>query len=218
MNKRRVAWVLGIAMIATLGSTGCVSKKMFRKNVEETDQRVSGVESGVETNEKRITDLSTETDKKISDVNSKAEKAVEIGNTAINKADSAQQTADKAMKGKLLWSVTLSNDNVKFSFDQASVPDDAKAVLDDLATKVKSMDRAVYIEVQGHTDNIGSPEYNMQLGEERAMAVRRYLNEQDGIPLHAISVISYGETKPVADNGTPDGRAKNRRVVIQVLE
>ena len=54
-------------------------------------------------------------------------------------------------------------------------------------------------------------------GFANLQAVRNYLNQQ-GIPLHALNVISYGESKPVTDNGTPDGRAQNRRVVIRVLE
>jgi outer membrane protein OmpA-like peptidoglycan-associated protein len=79
------------------------------------------------------------------------------------------------------------------------------------------MDRALYFEIEGHTDNIGSEAYNLQLGEKRATAVRNYLS-QKGIPLHALNVISLGESRPVADNGTPQGRAQNRRVVIRVLE
>ena len=60
--------------------------------------------------------------------------------------------------------------------------------------------------------------YNVTLGEKRALAVRNYLNQQGGIPLHAINTISYGESMPVADNTTPAGRSQNRRVVIRVLE
>jgi peptidoglycan-associated lipoprotein len=80
------------------------------------------------------------------------------------------------------------------------------------------MDKTVYLEIEGHTDNVGGELYNAQLGEKRAKAVMNYLNEKGGVPLHAMSVISYGESKPVADNKTADGRAQNRRVVVRVLE
>ena len=78
-------------------------------------------------------------------------------------------------------------------------------------------------ELVGHwafdvTDNAGSTEYNYSLGEKRAMAVRNYLSESGGIPLHAMNTISYGESRPVADNGTQEGRSMNRRVVVRVLE
>jgi peptidoglycan-associated lipoprotein len=217
MNWNRMV-VAGVAVIALALAPGCVTKKVFQKNVEDTDARLAGVESGVETNERRIGDLTTDTDAKIASVRGTAEKAVELGSTALGKAESAQETAEKAARGRLLWTVTLSDDSVKFSFDQASVPPDAARVLDDLATQVKGMDKAVYLEIEGHTDSIGSEEYNQMLGERRANAVRVYLNEKGGIPLHAMNVISFGESRPVADNRTPQGRSQNRRVVIRVLE
>jgi peptidoglycan-associated lipoprotein len=204
-------------MLAVVASTGCVSKKLFRKNVEETDARVSEAESGIEQNERRIRDLKDETDSRLAAVDTKADRATEIGNGAMSRADEANALADKAMKGKLLYEVTLSNDKVKFSFNQAKIPKDAAALLDDLIAKVKSYNKAVYVEIEGHTDNTGSTAYNLQLGEQRAMAVRNYLYE-GGIPLHAINVVSRGEEAPVADNKTSDGRAQNRRVVVKVLE
>ena len=76
----------------------------------------------------------------------------------------------------------------------------------------------VYIEVQGHTDSVGSETYNEELGLERAEAVRRYLNMNQHIPLHRINVISYGESAPVTDNKSRDSRSQNRRVVLVVLK
>ena len=214
MRKRTTTVVALLAIGVLAVSVGCVTKKVYRKDQEQTDTRMKGVESGVEQNERRVGDLRKETDTRISEVKGTAEKAVEIGSAAMNKA----QDAEKLARGKVLWSVTLSDDRVKFSFDQDAVPSEAAMDLDDLAAKVKSMDKTVYLEIEGHTDNIGSDDYNMQLGEKRAKAVMTYLNEKDGLPLHAMSVISYGKSKPVADNKTKQGRAQNRRVVIRVLE
>jgi outer membrane protein OmpA-like peptidoglycan-associated protein len=191
---------------------------LLRRNVEETDARVASAESGIEANERRIKDLRTETDEKVAAVGKQAEKAVEVGSSALSKAEQAALAAEEAAKGRLIWSVTLSDDSVRFSFDQASVPSEAAALLDDLIAKIKSYGKAVYIEIEGHTDSTGGEEYNLDLGEKRAWAVRDYMSKSGGIPLHAMSVISYGESQPVADNGTPEGRAQNRRVVIRVLE
>ena len=72
----------------------------------------------------------------------------------------------------------------------------------------------VFIEIEGHTDNVGSKEGNYELGLERAEAVKRYLYMQHQIPLHKISVISYGEEKPVAPNNTrgrPRAESPRRR-------
>lgn len=217
IQKVRMPLIAAVAVLAVLAATGCVTKKAFRKNTEETSTRVSGVESAVEANERRIAELSDDTDTKIASVRGTAEKAVELGGRAMDQAQVAQQKADQAARGRLLWTVTLSDDSVRFSFDQASIPPEAAKKLDDLVAQAKSMDRALYFEIAGYTDNIGSEEYNLQLGEKRADAVRNYLN-QKGIPLHALNVISYGEADPVADNSTPEGRAHNRRVVVRVLE
>jgi len=212
---KRMGWtVAGVAALALVASTGCVSKKVWKQNVAETDTRMKGVESGLETQEKRTTDLARETDGRITEVKGTAEKAVELGTTALSKAESAE----KAARGKVLWTTTLSDDSVKFTFDGEKVPTEAQAILDDLASKVKGMDKGVYLEIEGHTDNIGSEDYNEHLGELRAEAVRNYLAEKAGIPLHVMNVISFGESKPVAENNTREGRAKNRRVVVRVLE
>lgn len=212
---KRLGWaVAGVAVVSLIAANGCVSKKVWKQNVESTDTRIKGVESGLESQEKRTSDLAKDTDARITEVKGTAEKAVEIGSQAMTKAEAAE----KAARGKILWTTTLSDDSVKFSFDGDKVPDGAQAILNDLASKVKGLDRTVYLEIEGHTDNIGSEVYNEKLGEERAEAVRNYLAENGGIPLHAMNVISYGESKPVAANNTAEGRAKNRRVVVRVLE
>lgn len=215
MRQMKSPAVVAAVLVAAMGlSTGCVSKKVFRKNVEETDTRFKSVETGLEENERRTTDLGRETDTKIAEVRGTANKAVEIGTKALGEAEEAKRLA----KGKVLWTTTLSDDRVKFSFDQNTLPKDAAVMLDDLSQKVKTLDKTVYIEIEGHTDSIGSEDYNKMLGEKRAEAVRNYLAVKGGIPLHAMNVISYGESVPVAENNTPEGRAKNRRVVIRVLE
>ncbi len=214
MSKRNLSVYAGIVLVAVLASTGCVTKKVFRKQADETEARIEGVQTGVETNERRIGDLSKDTDSRLSGLRTDVQKAQEVGSTALTQA----QTAQKLAKGKILWTVTLSDDRVKFGFDQARIPSDAQAALDDLAGRVKGMDKAVYVEIEGHTDNIGSEVHNLRLGEKRAQAVLNYLHQTGGIPLHAMNVISYGESRPVADNSTPQGRSQNRRVVVSVLE
>ena len=74
------------------------------------------------------------------------------------------------------------------------------------------------VEIQGHTDNTGTDEVNMALGHKRAEGVMMYLYKQHRIPLHRMSVVSMGSSMPIADNGTRDGRAQNRRVEILVYE
>jgi outer membrane protein OmpA-like peptidoglycan-associated protein len=205
-----VALVLTVALVA---GTGCVGKSMYRKDVEDTDRRVGAVEDAVEANGRKIDDLGKETNQKIASLDSKASQAMDASNKAMGKATDAE----KAAKGKLIWDVTLTDDGVKFDFGKANLSSSAIASLDKLIAKVKSYGKALYIEIEGHTDNVGDEALNKQLGWKRADVVKNYLNEK-GIPLHAINTISFGESKPVADNSSKDGRAQNRRVVVRVLE
>lgn len=218
MKSRSIALLAVVVALTLVASTGCVTKKLYRADVEESNQKMSTLESGIEANERRVSDLKTETDDRLAELSGKTEKAVAIGSNAMSAAEEAKAAAAKAADGKLIWSETLSDDRVKFSFDQTDIPDAAAALLDDLSAKIKGYGKAVYVEIEGHTDNIGSDAYNMELSGQRAEAVRRYLNEKGGIPLHAINVIAFGKSNPVADNSTSEGRAQNRRVVIRVLE
>ena len=124
--------------------------------------------------------------------------------------------AGKLAEGKFLYSMVLSDDSVKFPVDGTKLSPEAQTRLTDFAEKLKTDNRNVYLEIQGHTDATGNDAINMKLGEERAEAVRLFLNQQ-GVALNRMSTISYGETAPVADNKTRDGRAQNRRVVVEVL-
>jgi len=213
MKSWKGALVLPVA-IGLVISTGCVTKKVFRNTVQEQDQKIDTVQSGVETNERRIKEVDDKTKTEIGRLDTKADAAKMRGDEAFQKATNAEKLA----KGKVLWEVTLTNDEVKFGLNQAKVSDGARAVLDDLASRVKGYDHTVYVEIQGYTDNTGSKEYNQMLGQKRADTVRRYLNETAGIPLHLIEAVSFGEESPVADNSTRQGRAQNRRVVVRILE
>lgn len=124
--------------------------------------------------------------------------------------------AHKLAEGKFLYQVVLSDDSVKFPLDRHTLSPEAEARLNELAERLKSENRNVYLEIQGHTDAQGPEAYNDALGEARAEAVRKHLAKQ-GIALNRMAVISYGEEAPVASNDTPEGRAQNRRVAVVVL-
>lgn len=110
--------------------------------------------------------------------------------------------------------VTLNADAL-FDFDKSVLKPAAKASLDSLAGKVKSLTLEVIVAV-GHTDSIGTDAYNQKLSIRRAEAVKKYLVSQ-GIEAKRIYVEGKGESQPVADNKTAEGRAKNRRVQIEAI-
>ncbi|MCU0253855.1 MAG: OmpA family protein [Acidobacteria bacterium] len=127
------------------------------------------------------------------------------------------EAAAKAARGKVIWKVTLTNNDMRFGSDSFEVTPQGAAVLDQFVERVKSFDRMVFVEIQGHTDSAGAEAYNLELGLRRADAVRNHLHER-GIPLNLMSTISFGEKNPIASNQTREGRAQNRRVELLVLE
>ena len=113
--------------------------------------------------------------------------------------------------------MVLSEDQGKFKFGRTELPAEAAAAIDQMVSGLQNQKNAVWIEIEGHTDNTGDKKYNERLGLMRAEAVKMYLYEKHQLPLHKMNVISYGEDKPVAPNNTREGRAQNRRVVVKVL-
>jgi outer membrane protein OmpA-like peptidoglycan-associated protein len=124
--------------------------------------------------------------------------------------------AGKLAEGKFLYSMVLSDDSIKFLPDSAKLSPEAEQRLMVFVDKLKSDNRNIYLEIQGHTDSRGPASLNQRLGEERAEAVRLFMNEH-GVPLNRMSTISYGKKAPVADNKTRAGRSENRRVVLIVM-
>ena len=102
-----------------------------------------------------------------------------------------------------------------FDFDKSVLKPEGKAKLDDLVSKVKNINLEVIIAV-GHTDSVGTDAYNQRLSVRRAEAVKAYLVSK-GIEKNRVYTEGKGEKQPVADNKTAEGRAKNRRVEIEVV-
>jgi peptidoglycan-associated lipoprotein len=126
------------------------------------------------------------------------------------------EAANKLAEGKFLYEMVLSDDSVKFPIESASLSPEAQTRLMDFVEKLKADNKNVYVEIQGHTDITGSKAENLRLGEQRAEAVRRFMNEH-GVPLNRMATISYGADLPVAPNSNRQGRAQNRRVVVIVM-
>lgn len=201
-------------LVASLAVTGCATKKYVAREVGGVNQKVDGLSTTVEQTQERV----KRTEVRIDEVNQTSQAGIAEAKGSAAQAMTKATDAEKAAKGKLIYTVTLSNDKVTFPVNRAIVSDEAKALIDEAIAALKAENKGVYFEIEGHTDATGPDEYNLKLGEDRAMAVRNYLHDQHGIALNRIQVISYGETKPVADNKTRDNRAQNRRVVIKVLE
>jgi len=219
---KKLLLALPIVALALGGSSACATKKYVRTRVGEVNDKVETLSKSVEDNQERTRkneQAIADTNQRVGQVDQKADAAgrsAAEARAAAGDAAAKADAVDKASK-RLLYEVTLSEDQGGFKFGKATLPEEATARLDEIVNQLKNNPNGAYIEVAGYTDNRGSKEFNQRLGLERAESVRRYLYEKYQIPLHKINVISYGAEAPVAPNTTRDGRAKNRRVVIRVL-
>jgi peptidoglycan-associated lipoprotein len=223
---RKLFVAVPLVALALGGSTACATKKFVRSSVGEVNEKVDAQGRSLEETQERT----RRNEGRISEVDTKAAAAAQAAQAANDAAAAAHSAAnavgteanskfdaiDKASK-RLVYEVVLSEDQGNFKFGKTVLPDEAKAKIDEMVAQMKQDPKNIYLEIEGHTDNVGDKVTNEKIGLARAEAVQRYLYEQYQIPLHKMNVISYGKDKPVAPNKTKAGRAQNRRVVIKVL-
>lgn len=182
--------------------SGCATKTYVNEQNDALGQRLGGDLLRLDTR------LSGRIDRNEAGVSS----ATKLAQDALARAGEAQRLA----QGKILYEATLTDDQVKFASGRAGLSNKSKQALDDIVNRIKSENKGVWIEVQGHTDKSGGKDANKRLGQQRADAVRDYLHAA-GVPLHLINTISYGDTQPVANGRGRAAAAQNRRVVLVVL-
>jgi len=210
------------------GSSGELVASKIQFN--EADLRVA---HAVESRAAPLEDRATNTETKLSQVEQNAQRLsgqldelAAVANTAKGGARAAQDTADSAVAGVNATNERISalddyepqaTEAVNFKVNSAVLADDAKAKLDELATKALNA-KGYVLEVSGYADSTGSILKNRMLSQRRADAVISYLVENHQIPLRRIvTPYGFGETNPLADNTTREGRAQNRRVEVKLL-
>ena len=193
MNKKTPVVATALALGA-LTLAGCATKGYVNEQVGAVDSKLSATQGQVNAHEAHLADLDR------------------TSRDALDRATAAGKLA----QGKFLYQMVLSDDSVKFPVESSKLSPEAQTRLQDFASKLKADNRNVYVEIQGHTDATGSKDVNKKLGEERAEAVRLFMNQQ-GVALNRMATISYGDEAPVASNKSRSGRAQNRRVVLVVL-
>jgi outer membrane protein OmpA-like peptidoglycan-associated protein len=232
---RKSLFIIALSAFA-VGSTACASKGYVNTQVGATNKKVDTLSQSLEETQERT----RQNEGKIGEVDQKAGAARTAADNAQKSATQAGQAAsaadakavaaadaarmasakadeiDKASK-RLVYEVVLSEDSGGFKFGNSNLPDEAKAQIDQLISRVMADPKGAYFEIEGHTDNVGEKAINERIGLARAESVKRYLYEQHKIPLHRMNVVSYGEDRPIDGNKTAAARKANRRVVIRVL-
>ena len=213
MTKLNRTALVGAAVLVA-GAFGCATTKQVDDRIAaasaKTDKKIETVETQVEDLQTKVkaADAKNEgQDQEIAKVSQSAQEALKRA-----------QEAGVLAKGKVVFEQTFTEDRVKFKTNSAQLSDEAKTALDEFAAKVKDLKRPVWTEIQGHTDNTGSEEYNDALGAKRADAVRLYLARKHQLPIQRMTTISYGDTLPADQGKGSKARAANRRVVLVVLE
>jgi peptidoglycan-associated lipoprotein len=185
----------GAVLLGGLWLSGCATQDYVDKHVAAVQGQVGGLQGQQQSEDAHLAQLDQTT------------------RDALERAEAAGKLAE----GKFVYSMVMSDDSAHFPVNRAELSTDETAKLTDFATRLKTENKNVYLEIQGYTDSTGGPDWNMRLGNDRAEAVRRFLSKQ-GVALNRMSTISYGATAPVAPNNTRVGRAQNRRVVLIVRD
>jgi len=237
---RRLSIVL-LILVATSLSSACIASRKFVRNevstsadtlntrldktIEKTNADIGEVRDGVS----RVDGKVTAVDGRVTALDSKTTAGFDGVKGDIRnvdqKAATAQSSADKASENVTVLDEKFQNRNlysvatekaILFRFDSAKLDPKFTPELEEIATTLqKSPDALVVLE--GRTDASGDTNYNVQLGERRVEAVKRYLVVDMGVPIYRMHEISLGEAKPVAENKTREGREKNRAVVLTIL-
>jgi OmpA-OmpF porin, OOP family len=227
IQMKRLTQISGClaGVLALLLTGGCSSKKYVRSQTAPLIQHTNELDDQTATNNRNLKNLDEKTTTGITKAQSSADAAQQSAQQANTAAGAAQKSAQEAVnRADSLASVVTNLDSYKqigsasvtFGFDKSVLTKKDKAQLDQLAGPLNST-KGYILEVTGGTDSTGSAEYNYALSQRRAEAVVQYLASKYNVPAHKFYLIGIGKDKEVAPNNTAEGRAKNRRVDIQVL-
>jgi outer membrane protein OmpA-like peptidoglycan-associated protein len=197
MNRLKTS-VAALALTAAALSLGaCATEKYVNEHVAVVDQKAQSTQAQVDQQGQTL----QQHDQRLGQLD-------QATKDAMQRADAA----NKAAQGKFTYTPVLTDDSIKFTNQSAKLTAEAQTRLMDLVNKLKTDNKNVYVEIQGHTDS----REPMSIGQKRAEAVRQFMNQQ-GVALNRIQTIDYGKEQPVASNDTRAGRAQNRCVVLVVL-
>lgn len=217
MMLKQVALVGVVALVAS----ACATRGFVRTETAVVDAKVDTLAATVEETQERT----LQNEEQVGVVDQRAQAAGQAAEMSQQAADAANQAAEavnvrvggvEEEVNRFMYEVTLNEAQGGFDLGRAELPDAARARLDQMLAQLQADPQNVYFEIEGHTDATGSARRNMELGMQRADAVKLYLYDQYNVPLHRMSVLSFGEDRPAAPNDTPEGRAQNRRVVVRV--
>ncbi len=224
--KRLSCFMVGaVGAISLLLASGCSTKNYVKSQTTPLVQKTNELDDATATNNRAIKGVDERAQAGIQQAQSSANQASQSANAATQAATQAQSSAQEAVtRADTLASVIAGLDNYKqvgdvsvnFAFNKSVLTKDAKAQLDQFGGTLSSA-KSYILEVTGGTDSTGSADYNYALSQRRADSVVQYLAAQYNVPPHKFYLIGVGKDVEVDSNKTAAGRAKNRRVEVQIL-
>jgi len=210
-----------LAASALLANIGCASKKYVQSQITPINNKIG-----------ELDEISAKNSRDIKDVDGKAQEGITAATAADQKATSASDSADQANQKAARLGTGLNglqgtvenldnykpvaNATIPFGTNKYTLTKSDEQMLDEFAQQIGQQKHYI-VQVQGYTDSVGSAEYNNQLSRRRADAVIQYLAARHNVPPYRIYIIGLGKDNPVAENKNATGRAKNRRVDVQLL-
>jgi outer membrane protein OmpA-like peptidoglycan-associated protein len=201
----RGIYALALSQFLLVGVSGCVATRGWvqeqitplSRQVMEVDTRVRQTEAKTDGAMGRIAEIDAQ----------------------LNQTKSQAELAFKNLENLRLEQrfVLGVHEGATFALGSSNLTADAQRAIDTFLHTLNGTNEVTFF-VVGHTDNTGSEDYNEALGQRRAASVARYLITQKGVNPLRVTAVSYGERAPLANNSTPQGRRKNRRVEIQVYK
>jgi peptidoglycan-associated lipoprotein len=191
VDMKKTLALMGICLL----TNACATERQEIRKISELEQRRLAVEIALT---ERVT---------------KVEGVAETALITAQGAEKAANAAQKAADGKFIYETVLRDDSVQFDMGTVKLNSAAKQRVTEIAAQLNARNRNVFIEIEGHTDSVGTTDQNDSIGLRRAESVRALFSEL-GVALNRMSTISRGERLPAASNLTPAGRAANRRVAL----
>jgi OmpA-OmpF porin, OOP family len=219
MNRATLLTLLVI--IGLISTVGCATKGYVRNQVTPINNKID-----------ELNDITAKNTQGIKDADSKADQGITAANAADQKAGDAASSANQANQGVarvgnglngLTGTVEnldnykpVANTTIQFGINKYTLTKADQQMLDEFAQQIGQQKHYI-VQVQGFTDATGPTEYNYQLSQKRADAVIQYLAAKYNVPPYRIYIIGLGKENPVAENKNATGRAKNRRVDVQLM-
>jgi outer membrane protein OmpA-like peptidoglycan-associated protein len=206
-------------------STGCATKNYVKSQTTPLVQKTNELDDQTAANNRNLQNANDQATQGIAQAQQSADAATKNAQQATVAAGAAQQMAQEAVnRSDSLASLVANLDNYKqiadasvtFGFNKDVLTKADKEQLDQFAAQLTGS-KSYILEVTGGTDSVGSASYNYDLSERRAQAVVQYIASKYNVPPHKFYLIGIGKDQEVAPNNTAAGRAKNRRVEIQML-